>query len=195
MYTDLIPVPPFRFPLCGMDSEFSSSIHSTPYSSLAFDEVQHAAAIPCEEALNTLFAKLRLEICVTFWMRTRVNLRARSVGREAVHSRRRLSRLSLNEVMVDVAQHLELRQHQCMRSTIHALQTAWSRPIAENDLSLLNASRNDECCPEHSWVLATFLMVFSRVANRFQSNSLSESIACEHVIACVAFWKTSCMFA
>ena len=74
----------------------------------------------------------------------------RSVGREAAHDRRKLSRLSLPEAMVAVAQHLELCQQQCMRSTIHALQTAWSRPIAEDDLTLFSDSWNDESCPEHS---------------------------------------------
>ena len=166
-----------------MASDGSSYASSTYTTSSGEAENTGAPAIPDEEVMRAFFSGLCTEICLAFWISARSDQHARRVGREEAQYRRRLSRMSLTEVQAAVARELNPDIQRCMRSTVHALSSNWMRPLSDSDLNCLSAAWDVLLCPDRSWVLATFSLVFSQMAVRIQLDGLSSDIVrdCIHL--------------
>ena len=81
------------------------------------DDVAPAAPpVPNEQAVNAAFEQLCRDVCLIFWSRTRSNISARALAATRMQYKRRLDRLTVEEVVQDVSQQLGM-DHQWLASS------------------------------------------------------------------------------
>ena len=140
-----------------MESADSRYTYSTSRSSFDDGEAPAAHPVPNEHAVNAAFEQLCRDICLIYWSRARANTSARSLATARVQYKRKLDRLTMEEVLNDVILHLSIGHQRELRNIIFALRAScscqWSKMtsrcfrIQVIQVSLISALQGHGFCP------------------------------------------------